>query len=63
LRLKQRRALDNVFDGFIGAVIGGFELALGTVLGIWAMMEMAVGERSAQPFVDEEEGQCDLEAL
>src|SRR5208337_123675 len=54
---------DDVFDGFVGAVIGGFEAAGGTVFGIGAMMEAAVGERSAQPFMEEQEEQRDLDAL
>jgi hypothetical protein len=37
-------------DGLVGTV-GGFEAAGGTVLWIGAMMETAVGERSAQPFI------------
>jgi hypothetical protein len=31
--------LDDIFDGFVGAVIGGFEPALGSVLGIGTMVE------------------------
>jgi hypothetical protein len=30
---------------------------MGSVLGLWAVVETAVGERSAQPFVEEEEEQ------
>ena len=52
-----------MFDGFVGAVIGGFEAAGGTVFGIGAMMEAAVGERSAQPFMEEQEEQRDVDAL
>ena len=51
-----------MFDGFVGAVIGGFEAAGGTVFWIGAMMEAAVGERSAQPFMEEQEEQRDLDA-
>ena len=51
-----------MFDGFVGAVIGGFEAARGTVFWIGAMMEAAVGERSAQPFMEEQEEQRDLDA-
>jgi hypothetical protein len=39
--------IDDVFDGFVGAVVGGFEATGGTVLGIGAMVEAAVGERAA----------------
>jgi len=51
-----------MFDGFVGAVIGGFEAALRSVFGIGAMVETAVGERSAQPFMEEQEEQRGLNA-
>ena len=51
---------DDIFNRFVGAVIGGFETALGPVLRIGAMVEAAVGERSAQPFVEQQKEQCDL---
>ena len=35
-----------MFDGFVGAVIGGFEAAGGTVFGIGAMMEAALASGS-----------------
>ena len=52
-----------MFDGVIGAVIGGFEAAVGSVLGIGAMVETAVGERPAQLFMEEQEEQRDLDTL
>ena len=55
--------LDDIFDGFVGAVIGEFETAVGPVLGIGPVVETAVGERSAEPFMEEQEGQRDLDAL
>src|SRR6476661_4514119 len=55
--------VDDVFDGFVGAMIGGFEAAVGSVLGIGAMVEAAVGERSAQPFMEQQEEQRDLDAF
>jgi hypothetical protein len=51
------------FDGLVGAVIGGFEPAVGSVSGIGAMVEAAVGERSAQPFMEQQEEQRDLDPL
>jgi hypothetical protein len=33
----------TILDGFVGAAIGGFEPALGALLGTWAMVETAVG--------------------
>ena len=55
--------MNNVFDGFIGAMIGGFEAAVGAVLRIGTVVEPAVGERSAQPFMEEQKEQRDLDAL
>ena len=52
-----------MFDGFIGTVIGGFEAAAGAVLTIRAVVETAVGERSAQPFMEKQEEQRDLDAF
>ena len=50
-------------DGGVGAVIGGFEPAVGTALRVWLVMEAAVGERPAQALVEEEEEQRHLDAF
>jgi hypothetical protein len=50
-------------DGGIGAVIGGFEPAVGTVLRVWLVMETAVGERPAEALVEEQEEQGHLDAF
>ena len=50
-------------DGFVGAVIGGFELAAWLVVDVWLVMEAAVGEGAAEAFVKEEKEQRDLDAL
>ena len=52
-----------VLDGGVGAVIGGFEFAVGPVLGVWLVVEAAVGEWAAQALVEEQEEQGDLDAL
>jgi hypothetical protein len=52
--------LDDILDGFVGA-IGGFKATVGPVLRIGAMVETAVGERPAQPFMEEQEEQRDLD--
>jgi len=44
-------------DGFVGAVVGGFEFAGRLVLGVGTVVEAAIGERAAQPFVEEEKEQ------
>jgi hypothetical protein len=41
--------VDNLLDGVVGAVVGGFDLAMWTVVGVRAVVEAAVGDRSAEP--------------
>ena len=36
--------VDNLLDGFVGAVVGGFKLAVWTVVRIRAVVEAAVGD-------------------
>ena len=50
-----REKIDAPLDGGVGAVIGGFEPAVGAVLRVWPVMEAAVGERPAQTLVEEQE--------
>jgi hypothetical protein len=40
------KQFDDVVDGFVGAVVGGFELAVRAVFGVETVVEAAVGERS-----------------
>jgi hypothetical protein len=47
-------------NGFVGAMVGGFELAGRLVMGVRAVVKAAVGERAAEPFVKEQEEQGDL---
>ena len=47
-------------NGFVGAMVGGFELAGWLVMGVRAVVEVAVGKRAAEPFVKEQEEQGDL---
>ena len=55
--------IDNLLDGFVGAVVRGFEPAIWTVVGIRAVVEAAVGDRSAEPFMEERKQQCNLHAF
>ena len=48
-------------NGFVGAVVGGFEFAVRLVIDIGAMVKAAVGEWSAEPFVEEEKEQGNLD--
>ena len=50
-------------NGLVGAVVGGFEFAGRLVSGGGAVMETAVGEGTAEPFVEEEEEQRYLDAF
>jgi hypothetical protein len=40
-------------NGFVGAVVGGFEFAGRAVLGVGLVVEAAVGEGAAKAFVKE----------
>jgi hypothetical protein len=46
--------IDDVLDGRVGAVVGGFKSAVWAILRIWTAVEAAVGKWSAQPFVEEQ---------
>ena len=50
-------------NGFVGAMVGGFELAGRLVMGVRAVVKAAVGKRAAEPFVKEQEQESDLDAL
>ena len=58
--MSRGEEIDDLLNSFIGAVVGGFELAGGLVMGVGAVMEAAVGERTAEPFVEEQKEQRDL---
>jgi hypothetical protein len=55
--------IDDVLDGFVGAVVGGFESAVWAILRVRTAVEAAVGKWSAQPFVEEQKKQRDLNTL
>jgi len=44
-------------------MVGGFEFAVGVVRGIGSVVEAAVGQRSTEAFVKEQEEQRDLDAF
>ena len=54
------KEIDDLLNGFVGAMVGGFELAGWLVMGVRAVVEVAVGKRAAEPFVKEQEEQGDL---
>ena len=57
------QAADDLLDGFVGAVVGGFELTGRLVIGVGVVVEAAVGERAAEPFVEEQKEQRHLDAF
>jgi hypothetical protein len=58
-----RQEIDDFFDRFVGAVIGEFEVAVWPVLRIRPVVKAAVGERTTQALVEEQQEQCDLNAF
>ena len=46
-RASGGKQIDDLLNGFVGAVVGGFEFAGRLVSDVGAVMEAAVGERSA----------------
>jgi len=46
--------IDDVLDGLVGAVVGGFESAVWAMLRVRTVVEATVGKWSAQPFVEEQ---------
>jgi hypothetical protein len=54
LRRPGGKQIDDLLDGFVGAVIWGFQFTVRLVPGDRAVVEAAVGERTAEPFVEEE---------
>jgi hypothetical protein len=57
------KEINDLLDGSVGAVIGGFEAAMRLVAGVGLVVEAAVGEGAAEAFVKEEEEQRDLASL
>jgi hypothetical protein len=57
------KQVDDVLYGVVGAVVGGLEFAGWLVADIGAVVKAAVGERSAEPFVEEQEEQRHLDAF
>jgi hypothetical protein len=65
--LSRRRSggkeIDNLLDGFVSAVIRGFQFTVRLVTGDGSVMEATVGEWTAEPFVEEEKEQRNLDAF
>ena len=54
VRSSGGQQINDVFDGFVGPMVGGLEAALRSVLRIGSMVEAAVGKGTAQPFMEEQ---------
>jgi hypothetical protein len=52
-RSRGRQQFDNLIDGLVGPVVGGFELTVWTMFCVGLVVEVAVGEWAAQTFVEE----------
>ena len=63
MRTSRGQQIDDLLDGFVGAVVCGFQLAERLVTGGRTVVEAAVGERTAEPLVEEEEEQRNLDAF
>ncbi len=63
LRRSRGKQIDDLLDGFVGAVISGFQFAGRLMTGDGAVVETAVCERTAEFFVEEEEQQRNLDAF
>jgi len=53
-RTSGSKQIDDVLDGCVGAVVGGFESAGWLMAGNGAVVEPTVGKRAAEPLVEEE---------
>ena len=63
LRRSGGKQIDDLLDGFVGAVVCGFQFARRLVTGDRPVVEAAVGEWTAEPFVKEEKQQRNLDAF
>ena len=53
MAVRRLPVIDDLIDRLVAAVVGGFELAVWAMFCIGLMVEAAVGEWSAQTFVEE----------
>ena len=54
LRTSGGKQIDDLLDSFVGAVICGLQFTAWLMTSDRAVVETAVGERTAEPFVEEE---------
>ena len=54
-RTSGSKQIDDVLDGGVGAVVGGFESAGWLMASDGAVVESTVGKWAAEPLVEEEE--------
>ena len=63
VRSRGSQQIDNVLDGGVGLVVSGFEFAVGAVRWVGLVLEAAIGQRAAEPFVEEQEQERDLDSF
>jgi hypothetical protein len=52
--LRSSEHIDDLLDGFVSAVVGGFKLAVWTVFKVRLVVEAAIRDRPAEPFMEEQ---------
>ena len=55
--------VDDVLNGLVGFVVGGFQFAVGPVCGIGFVVKAAVGQRATETLVEEQEQERHLNAF
>lgn len=63
MRLCGAEQIDDVFDRFVGLVVGGLEFGVRTMGSVGFVMKATVGQWSAEALVKEEKQECDLDSL
>jgi hypothetical protein len=52
--LRSSEHIDDLLDGFVSTVVGDFKLAVWTVFRVRLVVEAAIRDRPAEPFMEEQ---------
>jgi hypothetical protein len=63
VRSRCLQQLNDVLDGLVGFVVGGFEFAVRRARRVGFVMEAAIGEGTAEAFVEEQKQQSNVDAF
>jgi hypothetical protein len=63
VRSGSLQEVDDIVDGLVGFVIGGFEFAVWSARRFGFVVEAAVGEGTAEAFVEEQEEKGNVDAF